>query len=161
MHVPINPASHAVQDDQLDGAFPAVYKFKNQQKAKCLSILYVNLNDSDLTISKGQLVGHGSMCSEKKSSKTVVNILKPNTIDPAVTAKLWKDLKLDENEVLRKNPKIAKLFYSLLNTHQNVFTSDKCSVGKTSWEEFKIKSVPSAHPVNQRVRPLPPPLKKI
>ena len=69
VHVPINPAEHVaihlVQDDQLDGAVPAVYKHKNQQKAKCLTILYVNLNENDLTISKGQLVGHGSMCSEK------------------------------------------------------------------------------------------------
>ena len=59
----------------------------------------MNLNETDLTISKCQLVGHGSMCSEKNSSKPVVNVLKPETIDPAVTEKLWKDLKLDENEV--------------------------------------------------------------
>ena len=99
--VPINPvghmAIHPVQDDQLDGAVPAVYKHKNLHKAKCLTILYVNLHETDVTISKGQLVGHGSMCFEKKSSKPVVNVLKPNTIDPAVTAKLWKDLKLDES----------------------------------------------------------------
>ena len=91
------------------------------------------------------------MCFEKKSSKPVVNVLKPNT------KKIWKDLRLDENEVLKKNPTVSKLFYSMLNTHQNVFTSDKCSVGKTSWEEFRIELVPGARPVNQRVRPLPPP----
>ena len=104
MHVPLNPAEHVaihpVQDDQLDGAVPAFYKHKNMQKAKCLTFLYVNLNDSDVTISKDQLVGHGSMCSEKKSSKPVVNVLKPDTIDPAVTEKLWKDLKLEDNEIL-------------------------------------------------------------
>ena len=93
-------AIHPVQDDQLDGAVPAVYKHKNQQKAKCLTILYVNLNENDLTISKGQLVGHGSMCSEKKSSKPVVNVLKPDTIDPAITEKLWNNLILDEKEFL-------------------------------------------------------------
>ena len=63
--VPINPvghmAIHPVQDDQLDGAVPAVYKHKNLHKAKCLTILYVNLHETDVTISKGQLVGHGSM----------------------------------------------------------------------------------------------------
>ena len=32
-------------------------------------------------------------------------------------------------------------------------------MGKTSWEEFKIELMPGARPVNQRVRPLPPPLK--
>ena len=79
------------------------------------------------------------MCSEKKSSKPMVNVVKPDTIDPAVTEKLWKDLKLDENEILKKNPKVKESFYSILNTYQNVFTSDKCSVGKTSWEEFKIE----------------------
>ena len=114
VHVPINPAGHMaihpVQDNQLDGAVPAVYKHKNLQKAKCLTILYVNLNETDLIISKGQLVGHGSMCSEKKSSKPVVNVLKPDTIDPAVTAKLWKDLKLNENEVLKKKQKTVNFF---------------------------------------------------
>ena len=114
MQILLNPAEHVaihpVQDDQLDGAVPAVYKHKNMQKAKCLTILYVNLNDNDLTISKGQLVRHGSMCSEKKSSKPVVNVLKPETIDPAVTEKLWKDLRLDENEILKKNPKVKNHF---------------------------------------------------
>ena len=114
VHIPINPAEHVaihpVQDDQLDGAVPAVYKHKNMQKAKCLSILYVNLNEVDITISKGQLVGHGSMCSEKKSSKPVVNVVKPDTIDPAVTEKLWNDLKLEENEILKKIQKSKSLF---------------------------------------------------
>ena len=87
-------------NDELNGAVPAVYKHKNMQKAKCLSILYVNLNDRDVIVSKGQLVGHGSMCSEKKSSKPVVNVVKPDTIDPPVTEKLWNDLKLEDNEIL-------------------------------------------------------------
>ena len=139
---------------QLGRAVPAV---KTQQKDKLLTILYFNLNENDLTISKGQLVSHGLMCLVQKSSKPIVNVLKPSTHDPAVTAKLWKDLKLDENEVLKKNPKISKLFYSMLNTHQDAFTSNKCSVGKTSWEEFKIELVPGARPVNQRE---PPPLKE-
>ena len=161
MQVPLNPADHVaihpVQDDHLDGAVPAVYKHKNMQKAKFLSILYVNFNEIDITISKGQLVGHGSMCSEKKSSKPMVNVVKPDTIDPAVTEKLWNDLKLEDNEILKKNPKVKESFYSILNAYQNVFTSDQCSVGKTSWEEFKIELMPGARPVNQRVRPLPPP----
>ena len=80
MQVPLNPADHVaihpVQDDQLDGAVPAVYKHKNMQKAKCLTILYVNLNDSDLTISKGQLVGHGSMCSVNRNSRNIFDFLK-------------------------------------------------------------------------------------
>ena len=80
VHIPLNPADHVaihpVQDDQLDGAVPAVYKHKNMQKAKCLTILYVNLNDSDLTISKGQLVGHGSMCSVNRNSRNIFDFLK-------------------------------------------------------------------------------------
>ena len=49
----------------------------------------------------------------------------------------------------------------MLNAHQDIFTTDEFSVGKTSWEEFKIKLVPEARPVNQRVCPLTPLLKKI
>ena len=104
--VPLNPAGHVaihpIHAYQLDGAVPAVYKHKTQEKDKLLTILYVNLNETDLTISQGQLVGHGSMCSVQKSSKPVINVIKPGTQDPTVTDKLWRDLKLDKNEILKK-----------------------------------------------------------
>ena len=41
-----------------------------------------------------------------------------------------------------------------------MFNDENIKVGDTSWMEFKIELKEHAHPVKQKVRPLPPPLKK-
>ena len=105
---------------------------------------YVHINESNLTLTPGQIVAHSSMCLVKKSKKLVSNVVKPSTRNPA--EKLWSDHKLDENEILNKNPNIRKLLYSMLDAHQDVFTTDTCSVGKTSWDTFKIDLIPNARP---------------
>ena len=48
----------------------------------------------------------------------------------------------------------------MLDAHQDIFTMDECSVGKTSWDTFKIELIPNARPVNRQIEPLPPPPKK-
>ena len=100
------------------------------------------------------------MCSVQKLNKWVINVFKPSTQNPAVTENLWSDLKLGENEILNKNLNIKKLLYSMLDAHQDIFTMDECSVGKTSWDTFKIELIPNARPVNRQIEPLPPPLKR-
>jgi hypothetical protein len=103
------------------------------------------------------------MCLVEKTPKNVViNAVKPGIKSKTVTDKLWADLKLENNEILKQVPEISKKLYTLLDDYQDVFTNDTCQVGKTSWETFKIELLPDARPVNQRVRPLaPPPPRKI
>jgi len=48
----------------------------------------------------------------------------------------------------------------MINENQDIFTTEDCKVGKTTWETFKIELIPNARPVNQRMRPVPPNLKE-
>ena len=86
-----------------------MYKHKTHEKDKLLTILYFNLNETDLILTPGQIIAHGSMCSVQKS-KSVINVVKPSTPNPAVMQRLWTELKLDENEILNKNPKSKNCF---------------------------------------------------
>ena len=40
----------------------------------------------------------------------------------------------------------------MINDNQDIFTTEDCKVGKTTWETFKIELLPNARPVNQRMR---------
>ena len=48
----------------------------------------------------------------------------------------------------------------MINDNQDIFTTEDCKEGKTTWETFKIELLPNARPVNQRMRPIPPNLKE-
>ena len=48
----------------------------------------------------------------------------------------------------------------MINENQDIFTTEDCKVGKTTWEKFKIELISNARPVNQRMRPIPPNLKE-
>ena len=48
----------------------------------------------------------------------------------------------------------------MINENQDIFTTEDCEVGKTTWEKFKIELIHNARPVNQRMRPIPPNLKE-
>jgi len=52
------------------------------------------------------------------------------------------------------------MVYSMINENQDIFTTEDCKVGKTTWEKFKIELLPNARPVNQRMRPIPLNLKE-
>ena len=147
VHVPVNPSSlinvQPVDDDQLDGALPAVYRHKTQQKDKSLFILYTNLSEKDVVISPNQLIAYGSMIFEEKPKQTI-NVVKKGVKNPAVTERIWAELKLNENKILKENVKIKNLVYSMINDNQEIFTSEDCKVGKTTWETFKIELIPNA-----------------
>ena len=162
-HVPINPASfiklQPLDEGVLDGALPAVYRHKTQHKDKSLVIMYTNLSEQDIVISPNQLIGHGSMIFEHKS-KPDMNVVKKWVEDPAVTERIWAELKLNENKILQENPNVKNMVYSMINDNQDIFTTEDCKVGKTTWETFKIELLPNARPVNQRMRRIPPSLKE-
>ena len=65
VHVPVNPASlinvQPLDEGLLDGALPAVYRHKTQQKDKSLVIIYTNLSEKVIIISPNQLIAHSSM----------------------------------------------------------------------------------------------------
>ena len=79
--MPVNPASlinvQPLEDRLLDGALPAVYKHKTQDKDKSLVIMYANLYEQDIIISPNQLIGYGSMLYEAKSTLETSDVAGP------------------------------------------------------------------------------------
>ena len=141
VNVPVNPASlinvQPLNEDLLDGALPVVYHHKTQQKDKSLIIMYANLSDKDVIISPNQLIAHGSMISENKT-KPVINVVNKGVKDPAVTDRIWAELKLNENKILRENVTVKNMVYSMINENQDIFTTEDCKVGKTTWKNLKL-----------------------
>merc|ERR1711973_683380 len=74
---------------------------------------------------------------------------------------LMRELRLEDNEVMRRNPDAKKKMKKILEEFENVFTSGSRTVGSTPKEfEFKIKVKPDSPPVKQTLRPLHPLLKE-
>ena len=145
--MPVNPASlinvQPLGEGLLDGALPAVYRHKAQHKDKLLVIMYTNLSDKDVIILPNQLIAHGSMIFENKS-KPVVNVVKKGVKDLVVTERIWAELKLNENKILQENINVRNMVYSMINDNQEIFTTEDCKVGKTTWETFKIELISNA-----------------
>ena len=61
-----------------------------------------------------------------------------------VTERIWAELKLNENKILQENINVRNMVYSMINDYQEIFTTEDCKVGKTTWETFKIELIPNA-----------------
>ena len=111
---PLNPASclniQPTNDSDLSGAVAGVYKHKTQEKAKYLTILYTNLSDNPIILTPGVVCAHATMCKEEKSTNVKMTAVNPNIKTKEQTDKLWKDLKLENNEILKENSKLKKMY---------------------------------------------------
>ena len=74
--------------------------------------MYTNLSEQDTVIWPNQLIGHGSLLFENKSKQNI-NVLKKGVKDPAVTERIWAELKLNDNKILQENPSVKKMMYSM------------------------------------------------
>merc|ERR1711973_481748 len=73
---------------------------------------------------------------------------------------LMQELRLEDNEVMQRNPDAKKKMKKILEEYESVFTSGSRTVGSTPKEfEFQIKVKPDSKPVKQTLRPLHPLLK--
>ena len=75
------------------------------------------------------------MISENKT-KPVINVVNKGVKDPVVMDRIWAELKLDENKILQENVTVKNMVYSMINENQDIFTTEDCKVGKTTWEKF-------------------------
>ena len=91
-------------------------------KTKYLTILYTNLSQHYFNPGKN----YSScmvLCVKLKKEKPLINAVQPVIKEKMLTDQLWKDLHLENNEVLWKVPELKKKSYSKLNTYQDVFTN--------------------------------------
>lgn len=71
-------------------------------------------------------------------------------------ARILKDLKIEENSMLQKNPKAKERLKEMINRFWRVFGEPDMSTGLTDMAEFKIELKEGATPQRAQVRPLNP-----
>ena len=71
-------------------------------------------------------------------------------------AQILKDLKIEENPLLQKNPETKRRLREIIDRYWRVFGEPDMSTGLTDMAEFKIELKPGATPQRAQVRPLNP-----
>ena len=68
--IPLNPADNLtvfpVNKFDLTGTAAGVYRHKMEEKAKYLTILYMNLSENNIILTLGEIIAHVSMCAVEK-----------------------------------------------------------------------------------------------
>ena len=132
-------------------AMPAVYRKQNK-------IAILNLGNKDVLIPKGTEIGVATPMKPGQRSST-------DTSDPAEgvhtlgeedVQKLYKELRLDENEILKRDPQLMADTKALVREFADIFASPERAIGKTDLIEMVIKLVPDAKPKKAACRPLNP-----
>ena len=133
-----------------------VYKFRTQQCNENLLILYANVGDKPVTLTFNEVIAEANMCSLGTKIKPKINSITKQS-NPDRSKELWSKLKLEQNEFLSSDSKLRPALFKLIGEYQDVFSSNTCKVGDTSWVEFKIDLNLDAQSVKKGVRPLPSP----
>ena len=76
--------------------------------------------------------------------------------DPGRVEELWKELRLEKNEMLKKEPELKEKLKELIKEYSDIFSSSEQSFGKTSLIEFEIRLEPGTKPVKTKLRPINP-----
>ena len=149
------PAATLVEAVNINGegyvkAIPAVYQQHNQ-------IGLLNLGDTT-TVKKGTQIGQAVptkiRTEPKPTSKPGIHAMATDN------GTLFKELQLEENEILQDNPRIKAQVETLISEYKDVFSNPEQTIGRTDLIEFKIELEPGAQPKKAKTRPLNPAQKK-
>ena len=129
----------------------AVYNWKETGK-----IAVINPYEWDLTIKKGSKLGKYSEIEIIKSKPDEEKLREMKEHKPDV-AEILKKLRIEENEILKKNPVIKGKLIELVSGYADVFCDPEgVQIGTTSLIEFDVELKEGSKPVRQRLRPLNP-----
>ena len=155
---------------------PGVYRAQEDEQGNMYVLaLMTNQDDQDVTLPKGAMMG---MASQLKTTKVKASeVMKGERLevvdegeyvgidggsnvedsDPDF-ANLLKDLRVNENKLLKANRKAKRKLIRILKRYQDCFkiTGGKCKYGKTKLTKMKIRLKPGAVPVRAKVRNLNP-----
>ena len=132
-------------------AVGAVYSWSNKNR-----IAVLNQFEDNMMIKAGtKLAKYSEIESlEKRESEEVINRLIETT--PGVD-ELIRKLKIEENEILKKNPVIKSKLVKMVTKYADVFADPEgVQIGMTDQIEFDIELKPGAKPKKQKLRPLNP-----
>ena len=114
-------------------------------------IAILNLSDEARKLKKGAVIA--SFEHTRISPMDVKEIVED---EDASFLELKQKLKLDENELLNRNPQIKEQLIGLIKEYQDVFADPESQVGETDLVEFDIEVKPGSIPHRSKVRPLNP-----
>ena len=124
-------------------------------------IAVLNTTNHDIRVPKGCILGEAE--ERKWRSEGVRRVREsPESTDgdtPELRAhkeQILKELKIEENELLRKNPEAKAKVVDMIMRYWRVFGEPNKSTGLTDLTEFRIQLKPGATPQRAKVRPLNP-----
>ena len=132
-----------------------------------MHIFMMNISEDDVTIPQGSVVAMVTKIKEveddkKESTETEVPGIASVSVNHDSTDRkkrlqeLLKELKINENIMLTKNPKVKTSVIKLIDKYLNVFAHGQTQYGNTDKIEFSVKLKEGSKPVKSAVRPLNP-----
>ena len=129
----------------------AVYKWESNEK-----IAVINPFEWDVTMKQGSKLGTYYEIEPLQSDQDGEQLREIKEKRPDV-AEILRKLKIEENEILKKNPVIKSKLVKLVSSYADIFCDpDGTQIGTTSLIEFDVQLKEGAKPVRQRLRPLNP-----
>ena len=125
-------------------------------EGRCLAVS--NRSTEPVRVRPGQIVAEAEMSNEGDPDVwTPPRPPEPRELSPRERKeKLWKQLKLEEKEVLVKKPKLMAQVKQLIGDYEDVFKSEDKPFGQTELAVCKLRIKPGVKPVKQPDRPLNP-----
>ena len=130
-----------------------------------MHIFMMNVGEDDVMIPKGSTVAQITELKEipdDKRKSTGAEVPGITSVEDNVADRtkrlqdLLKDLRINENILLTKNPKVKSKVVRLLDKYLHVFSDDKHMYGNTEKIKFSVELKDGAKPVKSAVRPLNP-----
>ena len=132
-------------------------------------IAFLNLGNDKVRINKGNAIARFSYvkrCEAEPREERLQEVRTETDISPGSleeetkVQELWKQLKLDDNELLADRPDVREKVWQILRKHWTVFSSEARLIGKTDLIEFEVELEQGTRPHRGKVRPLNPTMKK-
>ena len=132
-------------------------------------IAMLNLGEKSVRFKKGEMIAAFSFVKvdtagnreERIGEIRMESSIPPGSPEEEERVKfLWKELKLDQNKILKGRPDQAKRVHEILRTHWKVFSNESKLIGETDLMEFEVELEPGAKPHRGKIRPLNPKMKQ-
>ena len=132
-------------------------------------IAMLNLGEHKVVIPKGTVIARGIRLSRKmpkKREEQIQDVRMESEIQPGsseekkMVEKLWLELKLNQNKILKGKTDIQRKVKEILRKRWKVFSSETKLIGETDLIEFEVELEEKARPFRGKVRPLNPKMKE-
>ena len=121
----------------------------------------VNCSSKKVTLQKGIKIGQAYKSIQSNETKVNNNIGELSTTDLLARIRFIKDkLRLDDNEIMKNDPKLKTKVINLCLDYYDIFSQNDSDIGNTDLLDFNIELKEGAQPTKSRVIPLNPTYEK-